>query len=253
MRALWGIWLSWMGVGCVKSPAPSSGAPPPTNPEPPDRPVPRQVEHEWMSLSEWRARHRAQLADPERSHARLVFLGDSITQGWAASAAYRAHFGRYRPLNLGVGGDQTQHVLWRLEDGALAGVHAELVVILIGVNNLSNGHSPAETVRGIQAVVREVERALPSTQLLLLSILPAGETADAPLRRRIVETNRALRVLGSERLRVLDVGGVFLDADERIPVELMGDFLHPSAAGYERLSEAVAPELARRLDAVPAP
>lgn len=206
-----------------------------------------------MSLNEWRSRHRAQLADPARSRARLVFLGDSITQGWAESAAYRAHFARFRPLGLGIGGDQTQHVLWRLTEGALAGVPAELVVILIGVNNLGNGHSPVETARGVQAVVRLVERELPAAQLLLLCILPAGETADDPLRRQIRETNRLLRELGSERLAVLDVGEVFLDADGRIVRELMADFLHPTAAGYERLSQAIAPEVERRLDAGAAP
>jgi len=200
-----------------------------------------------MSLREWRERHRAQLRDPARPRAQLVFLGDSITQGWASSRAYRTHFGSYQPLGLGIGGDQTQHVLWRLGDGALAGVHAKVVVILIGVNNLGNGHTPEQTFRGVQAVVRRVENDVPSAAIVLLDILPAGETPTDPLRKQVVATNRLLAALGSERVSVLDVGAVFLDAQSRIPPELMADFLHPTAAGYERLSQAVAPELLRRL------
>ena len=223
------------------------------NPEPSDQPVARQVEHEWMSLREWRARHRAQLADPVRSTARVVFLGDSITQGWAESSAYQAEFARYRPLGLGIGGDQTQHVLWRLEDGALAGVDAELVVLLIGVNNLGNGHSPEQTQRGVQAVLRRIERDLPSARILLLCILPTGATAADPLRRQVRATNRLLRELASERVTLLDVGGVFLDANQRIAPELMADFLHPTALGYARLTSAVAPQVLRQLDAAAGP
>ncbi|HEU5074291.1 MAG TPA: GDSL-type esterase/lipase family protein [Polyangiaceae bacterium] len=202
-----------------------------------------------MSLNEWRGRHAAQLVDPVRSQAKVVFVGDSITQGWAESPAYLAEFGRYHPLCLGIGGDQTQHVLWRLADGALAGVPARVVVILIGVNNLGNGHSPEQTFRGVRAVVRRVERDLPAASLLLLCILPAGEAPSDPLREQIQLTNRRLPALGSQRVTVLDVGGVFLDADERITPELMADFLHPTALGYTRLTRAVAPELARRLAA----
>jgi hypothetical protein len=101
-----------------------------------DAPVPRTIEQPWMSLAEWRERHERQLIDPNRAHARIAFLGDSITQGWGDSMAFQASFGRYRPLNLGIGGDQTQHVLWRIEHGALGGVRPRLLVVLIGVNNL---------------------------------------------------------------------------------------------------------------------
>lgn len=205
-----------------------------------------------MSLREWRERHRAQLADPARSRAELVFLGDSITQGWAGSSAYQAHFGSHHPLGLGIGGDQTQHVLWRLADGALGGVRAKVVVILIGVNNLGNGHSPEQTFLGVQAVVRRVESDLPSAAIVLLDILPAGEAPNDPLRKKVLATNRLLARLGSERVSVLDVGAVFLGPGSRIPPELMADFLHPTATGYERLSRAVAPEIARRL-AAPTP
>lgn len=144
-------------------------------------------------------------------------------------------------------------MLWRVTNGALSGLHAELVVVLLGINNLSNGYSPEQTFRGVQAVVRQVERELPSASILLLCILPAGETRADPLRQKVQLTNRRLPALASERVSVLDVDGVFLDADERVVPELMADFLHPTAAGYERLSQAVAPEVARRLDGTAAP
>ena len=120
-------------------------------------------------------------------------------------------------------------------------------MILIGVNNLGNGHSVRETWEGVRAVLEQVRHELPSSAILLLCILPTGETKVDPMRKKVGEVNHLLRSLASEKVTVLDVGGAFLDADGRIPAELMADFLHPTALGYERLCAGVAPELSRLL------
>lgn len=214
-------------------------------------PSPRQVEHSWMSLKEWRQRHQQQLDDPGRAAAEVVFLGNSITQGWGGSDAYRQTFADYHPLNLGIGGDQTQHVLWRIDDGALKGLHAKVVVVMIGVNNLGNGFSPEETLSGIVAVVARVTQELPNARVLLLGILPSAETPEDPMRRSIVETNRLLAAHQfPAAVRWQDIGGTFLEPDGRLSRQIMGDLLHPTAVGYERLSAAVAP-LVKQLLAEP--
>ncbi|MBN2369292.1 MAG: hypothetical protein JXO72_02275 [Vicinamibacteria bacterium] len=210
--------------------------------ERPDAPAPRTVEQPWMSLAEWRERHARQLADPCRADARIAFLGDSITQAWGESEPFRAAFDRYTPLSLGIGGDQTQHLLWRIERGALDGLKPRMLVVLIGVNNLANDHSPEETATGVGAVIAAARTRLPSAKILLLSILPAGEKADDPLRQGIMRANQKLRTLEDPaRVALLDAGAALIEPDGSIAASTMADFLHPTPEGYVRFTNAVAP------------
>jgi type IV/VI secretion system ImpK/VasF family protein len=225
----------------------SSGTPKPGRAYPQnvaDKPVPRIGEEPWMISEEWRTHHERQLVAPKRAQAKVVFLGDSITEAWQMAAAYREHFGKYSPLNLGIAGDHTQNLLWRIDQGTLDGIHPDAVVLLIGVNNLGGGFTPKQTVAGVRAVIAAVQARLPTTRLLLLAILPAGHGPMDPLRQKITEANRLLATLGEPgRVSVHDVGSVLLEPDGTITKATMRDFLHPTAAGYERLSEAVAPWL----------
>jgi len=195
-----------------------------------------------MSLAEWRRRHEAQLAAPHRARAEILFLGDSITEAWCESEPFKRAFGRYTPLNLGIGGDQTQHVLWRIDDGTLDGTSARLVVLLIGVNNLGNGFSPDQTVAGIQAVLAKLRKRLPGVPVLLLSVLPAGESPDDPLRRSVSDTNQRLSTwTPPPDVSLHDVGAVLVERDGSIAPTIMADFLHPTPLGQERLTAAVKP------------
>lgn len=197
-----------------------------------------------MSLEEWYGRHRAQLATGERDQARLVLLGDSITQMWADAEAY-SELLPYRPLNLGIGGDQTQHVLWRLEQGCLRNVSPLVVVLLIGVNNLGNGHEPTEAARGILAVLEAVCAEHPSARVLLLAILPTGAAASEPMRHRAAQTNQLLAQAAlPENVAFHDVGSHFIESDGTIDASVMADGLHPTPLGFERLTRAVEPLIA---------
>lgn len=195
-----------------------------------------------MSLKEWRRRHERQLHAPRRLEAKLVVLGDSIVEGWCESSAFKRAFAAYEPLGLGVGGDQTQHLAWRIDQGILDDLQARVAVLLIGVNNLGNGFSPEETVRGVRVVLDRIRAKLPAAKVLLLQVLPAGETPDDGLRSKIVATNAQLAALAlPPNVRRADVGGIFLEPDGRILKAQMGDFLHPTPHGQERLTEAVRP------------
>lgn len=211
--------------------------------------APRAVNEDWMPLKEWHARHERHLKSPRREGAGIVFIGDSITEGWELAPAYERRFESYRPFNLGIGGDHTQHVLWRIQEGALDGLNPRVLVILIGVNNLNNSFSPEQTAGGIVAVVRASQAKLPAAKLLLLPILPAGQTEGDPLRRKIQQTNQGLSALSDPpTLTVQDVGHSLVEADGSIDTATMEDFLHPTFAGYERLTEAVGPVVARMME-----
>jgi lysophospholipase L1-like esterase len=210
-----------------------------------DKPVPRIGEQPWMIDEPWRALHESQLKSSRRAKARVVFLGDSIIRGWAAAPAYREYFADYSPLNLGLAGDHTQNVLWRIEQGTLDGLHPEVVVVQIGVNNLAGGFAPEATVDGVRAVVAAVRARLPNAALVLLAILPAKAEPTDPLRRKIEQANRSLSQWApSARVHFHDLGSVILERDGTISKATLRDFIHPTDAGYERLAKALAPLIA---------
>ena len=94
--------------------------------------------------------------DNSRKNASVIFVGDSITQGWEGSgeAVWDSAFNRHGALNLGIGGDRTEHVLWRLEHGHLDGIEPQLAVVMIGTNNFGGGQDSIDEVYEGVFVVR---------------------------------------------------------------------------------------------------
>ena len=181
----------------------------------------------------------------------LVFLGDSITEGWEAEGA-EAWAGRYAPrgaLNLGVGGDRTQNVLWRLRAGHLDGLRPRVLVLMIGTNNTGHTLDPPGEIRdGIAAILVELRERMPDTRVLLLAIFPRGLRPDDPKRLNNEAANALLPALcDGERVVWLDLGAAFTEADGTLSPAVMPDALHLSPEGYERWAAAMAPVLARLL------
>lgn len=184
------------------------------------------------------------LANPD---SRLLFIGDSITQAWEGPGRtpWAESFGEYKPLNLGIGGDRTQHVLWRLENGNLTRLKPRVAVIMIGTNNTGGDtNSAPQIAEGVEAVVAKLRKELPETRLLLLAIFPRGENPDHPLRQKVAEVNKIIAKLDdASHVHYLDIGGKFLADDGTLPKEIMPDFLHLSPQGYEIWAAAVRPKI----------
>ncbi len=227
------------------------------------RNVPAATPISRMSTEWWRARHEAKLAELRRGPIDLVFLGDSITQNWEKSGPpawqdfapiWQSFYGDRHALNLGFKGDATSHLLWRLQNGEVAGIAPKAAVILIGANNLGRVHwGAADTVIGIAAVVAEVQRRLPRTRVLLLPILPSERSAWAS--ETTAEVNRALNVrFGSGAVpgvAFVDVaplfqhGGAFDRSQFYDPLLNPPEPpLHPTAKAQARLASAIEPTLA---------
>jgi lysophospholipase L1-like esterase len=108
----------------------------------------------------------------------VIFLGDSITDGWEGQKAWDEHFGSFKPVNLGIGGDQTGHVLWRITEGhELDHLKPKAAVIMIGTNN-TGGHSAAQIAGGVKAIVDELKRQKPDMKILVLGVFPRGNSGD---------------------------------------------------------------------------
>ena len=179
--------------------------------------------------------------------ASILFIGDSITQGWEGEGkeVWSRYYSPRQAINLGIGGDRTQHVLWRLDNGNLTGLKPKAAVVMIGTNN-SNGedNTVAEIAEGVSAIVRKLRTALPETRVILLGIFPRGEKPN-PQRGKLAQINQILQKLDDGRhVFFLDIGHRFLTTDGTLPKELMPDFLHLSPLGYQVWAEAIEPRLA---------
>lgn len=203
----------------------------------------------------WVARHEGFLAEAKQGKFDIVFIGDSITDGWRTrgKAVWDKVYAPRHALNLGIGGDRTQHVLWRIEHGELDGLKPKAVVLMIGTNNTgkekdgSPRNSTAEAIEGVKAVVKSIRAKLPESKLLLLAVFPRG-AVDAPQRAQVKEINAASAKLDdSKMIRFLDIGKVFLAEDGSIPRTIMPDLLHPNAEGYQRWADAMEPTLGAML------
>jgi lysophospholipase L1-like esterase len=209
----------------------------------------------------WRARHETKLEELHREKIDLVFLGDSITQDWEKNGPpawedfapiWQRFYGDRNAINLGFTGDTTAHLLWRIENGEVAGIAPKVAVILIGANNLGRVHWSAEdTVAGIDAIIAQLRIRLPHTRLVLLGILPSERSAWVT--DTTVAVNRALgaRYGHGSYVTFLDLSRVFMK-DGALNLDLFLDpkmtppraALHPSAQGQGLMAEAMEPTLA---------
>jgi lysophospholipase L1-like esterase len=193
-------------------------------------------------------RHDGFVAIAKKGDIDVLFLGDSITDGWRGQKAWQKYFEPLKAANFGISGDQTQHVLWRLQNGELEGIQPRVAVVMIGTNNLRD-NTDEEIGEGIKAVVEEIHTKSPKTRVLLLGIFPRSPKATDQFRDRIKDINKRIAKLGKEDyVRYLDIGKKFLDKEGKLHREIMPDYLHLSARGYEIWAKAVEPEVKKLME-----
>jgi lysophospholipase L1-like esterase len=196
----------------------------------------------------FRATHRRLLHRMVRQRAEIIFIGDSLTAGWltAGYAVWRSAFAGRRASNLGIPGDTTQGVLWRLENHALDGVNPRAVVLLIGTNNIPQNWAPEQIARGIVACVEAIRSKQPATNILLLGVLPRGSDRGDPSREAAEAINAILAetAFGPD-VSYLDPSPLFVQIDGQLAEDLYEDGLHLSRAGYAALAQAIDSTLRR--------
>lgn len=217
--------------------------------ESPTKPTPRNVEYDWMSIERWKKMHAKNKAIAEKGDARVVFLGDSLTEMWRDDETWKA-FEKYHPVNLGIGGDKTQNVLWRLDHGEVGKLNPEAVVLLIGVNNFGHfDHSAEEVFDGTRLIIQKVRVVFPNAKILLMGVFPFEQHADHLMRERLKHANAMSASLADdEHVFFLDIGEQFLEPDGSISTDMMSDFLHLNPKGYQIWLDAVYPVIENWLD-----
>ncbi len=196
----------------------------------------------------WRERNSQKVAQAKKGGVELAFIGDSITQGWegAGKQVWGEYYADRNPINLGFGGDRTEHVIYRLQYGNNLGKNKpKVAVLMIGTNN--TGHTmqdPAEVAGGVERVLELLEEKSPETKVLLLGVFPRGKTSLDHKRLNNVAINQRIRRLhDGDRVHYLDIGSVFLEDDASLSPKIMPDALHLSPEGYKRWAEAIEPKL----------
>jgi lysophospholipase L1-like esterase len=190
-------------------------------------------------------RHEGFVEIAKKGGVDVVFFGDSITDGWrgAGKDAWAKNFEPLKSANFGIGGDRTQHVLWRITGGELEGIKPKVAVVMIGTNN-SGSDSAADIAEGVTEVVKLIKSKSPETKVLLLAVFPRGQKIPNTGNDKLIEVNKTVAKLDDGKtVRYLDIGPKFLDKEGQLPKEIMPDYLHLSPKGYEIWAEAMLPLL----------
>jgi lysophospholipase L1-like esterase len=209
---------------------------------------PRSVEFPWMSIERWNAINKDKTALAAKGNVDVLFLGDSITEGWPKSE-WDSHFGQYKAANFGIGGDHTGNVLWRLQNGGMDKLRPKVVVLLIGTNNFGLcGEGPEQVYNGIASVVSSLRQLYPDAKILLNAVLPVEPNPDHPRRLNVAKVNRDVAKLDDGRhVFFRDYGPRFVQADGTISPRIMPDYLHLTEQGYKIWGDAMQPDIDRLL------
>jgi lysophospholipase L1-like esterase len=199
-------------------------------------------------------RHEGFLEIAKKGDINVLLMGDSITDAWRSPKSGKPVFDKYfEPLktaNFGIGGDRTEGVLWRIENGELEGYTPKLMMLMIGTNNIggmkkdgtSFGNTPEEIAEGIKAIVDKFRNKFPQAKVLLLGVFPRNVSPDSAQRKSVNAINKIIsKYDDGKSVRYLDIGDKFLAKDGTLPADVMPDALHPNTRGYEIWAEAVMP------------
>ena len=172
----------------------------------------------------------------------LVFFGDSITHGWEGGGkAKLAELSKtYSILDIGYGGDQTQHLVWRGLNGELDGYKAKCIMLMIGTNN-ARSYKPEDVAKGIRRILDVIAEKQPQAKVLLLPIFMRGEGPGNKLRCNNEAVNAIIKgYADGDKVIWVDFNAKWLDKNGDTKW-IMPDRLHPNAAGYTIWTDAVLP------------
>jgi len=219
-----------------------------------DVPMPRTDENS-------RIAHEQLLAKRKAGQIDVYFEGDSITRRWGTSdeqwkdllANWNANFHGWNAANFGWGGDKTQNILWRLQNGELDGVNPKVVVLMAGTNNVGNAtpigdieQRTTDVFRGIAAVVTEIRKRAPAARLVITGITPRNDNfAVMPI---INGANQKIAGLADGKsIRYVNINEQLAFNDNHLRDGMTYDGLHLTPEAYQHWANALKPIIAEVL------
>lgn len=217
--------------------------------EPADRPVPRTDRNS-------RIAHAELLEKAKKGRIDVYFVGDSIARRWGALdypellANWNANFHGWNAANFAWGGDRTQHILWRLENGELDGLRPKVIVVHAGANNVGTepggDEKVAEITRGVKAIVDTCRRRAPGATIVLTAIFPRNDSLAVLPEIERINANLA-DLADGKTIRFVNINGRLADGSGRLFEGMSDDGLHPTVRGYQIWADALKPILTELL------
>lgn len=197
----------------------------------------------WSGLPRVWAERQAQFAKTaNHDRGAVVFLGDSITQGWRSLAA---DFPNLKVANRGIGGDTTRGVLFRLDADVLS-LQPRAIVLLIGTNDIGAGADPADISDNIKEILKRIRRKYPKMPVIVCEVMPSSEQQHRPP-ATIEELNALIKkdVKHKRHVYLCDTWSIYAQPDGDCPKNLFPDSLHPNTVGYAKWAAALKPIFAK--------
>lgn len=204
-----------------------------------------------------RIAHEQLVAKTEQGIIDVYFQGDSITRRWGATdypellAHWNKSFHGWNAANFAWGGDTTQNILWRMQNGELDGTSPRVIVLQAGTNNLPwrGPAGPAkveEVFQGTSQILNEFQARVPDATIVLTALFP--RTQNRSLEPTIEQINKRIETLADgQRIRFVNINDKLLDASGRLLPNVSSDGLHLEQAGYEIWAQALKPILTELL------
>ena len=220
-----------------------------------DQPVPRPDQNSMLAHEQLLEKRKKGLID-------VYFEGDSITRRWGTSDEqykaflenWRQNFHGWNAADFGWGGDTTQNILWRLENGELDGVNPKVIVLMAGTNNVGR-KSPegpddpraADVTRGIKAILETFRRKAPKATIILMGITPRNDNAAVMPIINQINANIA-KFADGRKIRYVNINDRLADREGRLYEGMaVKDGLHLDLKGYQVWADALKPILAELL------
>ena len=205
----------------------------------------------------WRERHEHILEKVKASEPQLIMIGNSITHNLDKpdrKIFWDQYLNDLDAVNMGISGDRTENVIWRLQNGLLDGIHPQVATLLIGTNNSDGNHyltinTPEEIAEGIWKICAILREKLPDIEIVLLGILPYGYKPNH--KNEIDKACNKIIVTFPEKdskIHYYDLGYLFLTEGGRVNRKMMPDYLHPNVEGEKRVFETLAPVISKLLE-----
>ena len=196
---------------------------------------------DWFKKT-WRERRQSFAASAQKDQGSVVFLGDSIIQGWKEQL--EPSFAGLHVSNRGISGDTSRGVLWRLPEDVLS-LKPRGVVLLIGTNDLEEGAAPELIAGNVKKVIEALRQQNAQMPVVLCAVMPSSQSKKRPA-DQIKQLNKLYRALVRDQSQVtyLDLWTLFANAQGDAKAEEFPDLLHPNDAGYAKWTGALRPVLA---------
>ncbi len=197
----------------------------------------------WPGLpGTWARRHAEWAQQDQDDENAVVFLGDSITQGWKSMAQ---DFPDLKVVNRGISGDTTRGVLYRLDADVLS-LKPKAIVLLIGTNDIGAGGDPADAADNIKTILKDIRKQYPKIPVIVCEVMPSSEKQHRP-----PATIKKLNSLIKSKMRwhsnvyICDTWSIFAQPDGDCSKDIFPDLLHPNAEGYAKWVAALNPIFAK--------